>query len=278
MISVLILTLNEEQNLPGCLESVRWSDDVVVFDSYSSDRTVEIARAAGTRVIQRQFDDYGSQREAARTQVDYKHPWVLALDADERPDEDLIREMQGLAASRSPHAAYRMRRKDHFMGRWVRHSTLYPSWFVRLYRPDRMHYEPRGVHEYPTVNGSVGALQGHLIHHSFSKGLGDWFGKHARYAALEARENVNSLQECEQIDWAGLIARRDPIRRRRALKELSFRMPLRPSLRFLYMYLVRGGFLDGRPGFTYCRMLAAYEYMIVLSVDELRRRQRGLPI
>jgi glycosyltransferase involved in cell wall biosynthesis len=257
---------------------VRWTDDVVVFDSFSTDRTVSIARTCGARVFQRQFDDYGSQREAARTQVDYKYPWVLAIDADERPDEELVREMRAAVSGEVGHSAFRMRRKDHFMGQWVKHSTLYPSWFLRLYRPDRVRYEPRAVHEYPTVDGTVGELRGHLIHHSFSKGLGDWFGKHARYAALEARENVKSLDAAQNLDWAGLFHRNDPVRHRRALKDLSVRLPLRPALRFLYMYLLRGGFLDGPAGFTYCRMLAAYELMIVLNMKELRRRERGLPV
>ena len=276
MISVLILTKNEEDNISRCLRSVKWSDDRVVFDSFSTDRTVEIAVAEGARVIQHQFVDYGSQREAARIQVSYRHEWVLAIDADETPDLDLVEELSHIVRQDKRHNAYRVRRKDHFMGCWIKHSTLYPSWFVRFYRHKDIHYERRSVHEYPTVQGDIGELQGHLLHHNFSKGTGEWFRRHVRYAELEAVENLKSLAH-RGVVWQGLFAR-DPIIRRRTLKELSFRLPCRPLLRFLYMYFLRLGFLDGVPGYHYCRLLAIYEYMIVLKMKEIRRRQTGLPL
>lgn len=276
MISIAILTYNEEVNLPGCLDSIAWCDDIVVFDSFSTDRTVELAKAAGVRVVQHRFEDYGSQREAARATVDYKHPWLLFLDADERVDGTLKAELLALPETPTSLSAYRMRRKDHFMGKWIRRSTLYPSWFTRLLWRDRARYEPRAVHEYPTVDGDTGALQGHLIHHSFNKGLEDWLAKHNRYSTLEAQEDLRSL-EAESVRWRDL-ASRDPIARRRALKTLSFRLPCRPLLRFLYMYGLRGGFLDGAAGFAYCRLLYFYELMIVLKIKELRRRRDGKPV
>lgn len=274
-ISVLVLTHNEEVNIQACLASVAWSDDVVVFDSFSTDRTCELARAAGARVVQHPFADYGSQREAARTQVAYKHPWLLMLDADERVEPELARELGALPAEGGPDA-YRVRRKDHFMGRWIRRSTLYPSWFVRVLRHQRVRYEARSVHEYPLVEGPIGVLQGHLVHHNFSKGLTEWVARHNRYATLEAQENARSLMTGDR-DWAGLCSL-NPVRRRRALKLASLRLPFRPLLRFLYMYLLRGGCLDGRPGFWYCRLLAFYELLIVLKLREIvggKDGQRG---
>lgn len=276
MISIVILTYNEEVNLPGCLENVAWCDDVVVFDSFSTDRTVEIARAAGVRVVQHPFENYGAQREAARAAANYRHPWLLFLDADERIDADLQAELLSLPDQPTPHAAYRMRRKDHFMGKWIRHSTLYPSWFTRVLWRERTRYEPRSVHEYPTVEGSTGPLEGHLIHFNFNKGLEDWLAKHNRYSSMEAQENLRSLAQ-RHSDPRGLLSR-NPVRRRRALKELSFRLPCRPLLRFLYMYVLRGGFLDGRPGFWYCRLLAFYELMIVLKMREAFRRSQNLSV
>jgi glycosyltransferase involved in cell wall biosynthesis len=276
MISVLILTKDEEQCLPLCLNSVSWSDDVIVFDSFSTDRTVKVAQAAGARVVQRAFDNYASQREAARTQVNYRYPWVLAVDADEVVEQDLAEEIQRLVRTDAgDHAAYRMRRKDTFMGRWIKHATLYPSWFVRFYRPARIHYGPRAVHEYPTVEGHIGELRGHLVHYNFSKGLGQWLERHNRYSTIEAEESLKSLAR-RPLPMHALF-RSDPVARRRALKELSFRLPCRPLLRFFYMYLLRLGFLDGIPGYHYCRLLAIYEYMIVLKMKEIRRRQQGLP-
>jgi glycosyltransferase involved in cell wall biosynthesis len=276
MISVLILTYNEEENLPHCLDALSWSDDVVVYDSFSTDRTVAVARARGARVFQRAFNGYGEQREAARGEVPYKYAWVLAVDADEEPDAELVGELRQIALrDDGPPHAYRMRRKDQFWGRWIPHATLYPSWFVRFYRHRNIRYEPRSVHEYPVVEGPVGELRGHLIHHSFRKGLGDWLRKHVRYAELEAQENLRSIEQ--GLSLRALFSA-DPIRRRRALKELSFWMPFRPALRFLYMYVLRRGFLDGWAGYTYCRLLATYEYLITLEMKAARRRGRGLAL
>ncbi|WHZ30320.1 MAG: hypothetical protein OJF51_005123 [Nitrospira sp.] len=277
-VSVLILTLNEEVNLPRCLDSLHWCDDIVIFDSYSNDRTVEIAKLRGARVLQRRFDNYGTQREAARVGIEYMHSWVLALDADEIPDEQLISEIQTIAAMPTNTVnAYRMRRKDYFMGQWIRHSTLYPSWFIRFYRPESIRYEPRSVHEYPTVRGEIGELKGHLEHQSFNKGIGEWLRKHVRYAELEAIEDIRELRS-GTIDWGGLLAYRDPVRNRRTLKSISYRMPFRPVLRFLYMYIFKLGLLDGAAGFTYCQLLSIYEYMIVVKMKELHRKSKGLPI
>ncbi len=274
MISVLILTYNEEANIQACLDSVSWSDDVLVFDSFSSDRTCAIAEARGARVLRHRFENYGAQREAARQLGAFKHPWVLALDADERPDGELAEELKALAGSApgGPNA-YRMRRKDHFHGKWIRHSTLYPSWFVRFFRWDKVVYEPRSVHEYPKVEGPVGELKGHLLHYSFSKGLAEWWLKHVRYSELEAAEGLRSLEK--PLDWAGLLQAKNPVRGRRALKDLAARLPFRPLFRFAYGYFWRRGILDGRQGLDYCLMLACYEYMIVLNMRDLSLREAG---
>ncbi len=276
MISVLILTFNEEANLQGCLDSVAWSDDVVVFDSFSSDHTVDLAKAAGARVVQHIFENYGAQREAGRATVPYKHPWLLVLDADERVDAVLAEELRNIATADASFDAYRMRMKNHFLGRWVKRSTLYPGWCVRLLRHDKVHYETRSVHEYPVVSTAIGELQGHLLHFSFNKGLTHWIAKHNQYASMEAEENLRILDRGDS-DLPGLVSR-DPVRRRRAMKLLSMRLPFRPLLRFLYMYIFRLGLLDGVPGFHYCRLLYFYELLIVLKLRELQRRRTGLPV
>ncbi len=277
-ISTLILTLNEEVNLPKCLDSLSWCDDIVVFDSFSTDRTVDIARSRGARVFQHRFDNYGAQREAARTLVDYQYPWVLTVDADERVEPALIEEMRAIAAEDGRgHSAYRMRRKDHFMGRWIPHATLYPTWFVRLYRNESIWYSERTVHEHPEVKGTVGVLEGHLLHYSFNKGFADWLQKHKRYASLEAEEGLRSLLE-NRVDWGGVSKLSDPRERRKFLKVLSYRMPCRPALRFFYMYLIRRGILDGIPGATYCTLLSLYEYLIVINMKQMRRSSHGDPV
>jgi glycosyltransferase involved in cell wall biosynthesis len=276
MISVLILTLNEEANLPRCLESVSWCDDIVVLDSYSNDRTVEIARAAGARVIQRRFDNWAAHQNWALENIEFKHPWVYYSDADEVVTPDLREEMQRVTAdSNNAHVAYRLRYKNFFMGRWIRRCGIYPTWILRLFRPQKVRWE-RLVNPVPVVDGTEGRLQGHFEHYSFNKGLNAWFEKHNRYSWQEAEESLKSLARGE-FDWRDIFAA-DPATRRRALKELSFRLPCRPLLRFLYMFIWKRGFLDGWAGFTYCRLLTIYEYMIVLKMRELRLRERGATI
>lgn len=276
MISVLILTLNEEANLPRCLESVSWCDDIVVLDSYSTDRTVEIARAAGARVIQRRFDNWAAHQNWALENIEFKHPWVYYSDADEVVTPDLREEMQRVTAdSSNAHVAYRLRYKNYFMGRWIRRCGIYPTWILRLFRPQKVRWE-RLVNPVPVVDGTEGRLQSHFEHYSFNKGLNAWFEKHNRYSWQEAEESLKSLARGE-FDWRDIFAA-DPATRRRALKELSFRLPCRPLLRFLYMFIWKRGFLDGWAGFTYCRLLTIYEYMIVLKMRELRLREQGATI
>jgi glycosyltransferase involved in cell wall biosynthesis len=274
VISVLILTRDEEKNLPACLAAVNWSDDIVVFDSYSADQTAEIAKAAGARVVQRRFDNEREQRVAS-LQVEFKHPWVYNPDADEITTPELRNEMLRVVQDKAKsEVAYRVRFKAMFMGRWIKHSSLYPTWVVRLFRPEAIRFE-RDINLRYLVRGTEGRLQSHFEHYSFSKGLNAWFDKHNRYSWQEAEESLKSLAQ-GGFSFGNLLSR-EPARRRRALKELSFRLPCRPSLRFLYMYFLRLGFLDGLPGYHYCRLLSIYEYMIVLKMREIRRRQAGLP-
>ncbi len=273
MISVLILTLNEEASLPRCLESVAWSNDIVVFDSFSSDRTVGIARRAGARLVQRHFDNEREQRTAS-LQVPFKNPWVYNPDADEVSTPELSAEMLSVVKDTGrSEQAYRMRFKTMFMGRWMKHSSLYPTWVVRLFRPERLRFERTTNLRY-IVDGSEGRLNSHFEHYTFDKGFNAWFHKHNEYSWHEAQETLESLAGTRFS--INQLLTRDPVARRRALKELSFRLPCRPMLRFLYMYILRLGLLDGVPGYHYCRLLSIYEYMIVLKMKEIRRKQQGL--
>jgi glycosyltransferase involved in cell wall biosynthesis len=275
-VSVCIMTCNEEANIRACLESVAWSDDVVIIDSFSSDRTVEIARAFGARVFQRAYDNEAGQRTFGIEGITYKNRWVYTPDADEVTPPDLRDEMLAIARDHTrPESAFRIRYKNMFMGRWIKHSSLYPTWITRLVRPDRVRYE-RDAHSRCLTEGPEGRLEAHFIHYSFNKGMNAWYDKHNRYSSSEARETVVSLRE-KRVPWRDVLSGVPEVRRR-ALKELSMRLPFRPAARFLYMYVLRGGFLDGKEGYHYCRLLAAYEYMIVIKTEELRRREEGLPV
>ncbi|MCR4411179.1 MAG: glycosyltransferase family 2 protein [Thermoguttaceae bacterium] len=271
MISVLILTKNEELNIARCLESVRWADDVVVLDDHSTDRTVEIARRLGARVIVHSAGNERQQRTYSLRQIQFRHPWVYNPDADELTPDDLRDEMLAVVADTSrPEVAYRVRFKNLFLGKWIKHSSLYPTWVMRLFRPEKIRFE-RATNLTYLADGPVGRLESHFLHDSFHRGMRAWLEKHVRYAHYEAVENLKHLAE-GRLDWRGLVSWTDPVRRRAALKQLSFRLPCRPLLRFVYMYFLRRGFLDGRAGYTYCRLLALYEQMIVFQRDDLVRR------
>jgi glycosyltransferase involved in cell wall biosynthesis len=272
-ISVLILTLNEEVNLPGCLESVSWSDDIVVFDSYSSDRTVALAEAAGARVVRRVFDNYAGQRNAALTQVRYKHPWVLMVDADERWPRGMYEEMKEALARNGDVSIYYFLRRDMFLGRWLRH-TGYPTWAGRLVKLGDVTVE-RAINEQYLTTGRKGYLQGHFRHHPFNRGVAHWLHRHNQYSSMEAQALAGEIKG--RVPWRDFFSR-EPAQRRQALKQLAYRLPCRPLLVFCYLYFVRLGFLDGRAGLAYCRLRAIYEYMIDLKIRELRRRGEGLPV
>lgn len=270
-VSILILTLNEEQNLPACLESVKWCDDIVVLDSFSTDRTVKIARAAGVREYQRQFDDFASQRNYALDQIAFKNPWVFHLDADERFTEALRGECEAVTAE-DKLSGFLVPSKMIFMGRWLRWAGMYPSYQMRLMKLGEIKFVEKGHGQREAeAQRGVGRLRESYLHYNFSKGLEDWLAKHDRYSAKEAEESLNQRRN-GHLHWADLFAVRDPVRRRRALKTLSMRLPCRPALRFVYMYFLRMGMLDGRAGLAYCRLLAMYENMIVMKMKELERR------
>ncbi|MGA2190456.1 MAG: glycosyltransferase family 2 protein [Steroidobacteraceae bacterium] len=274
-ISVLILTLNEEINLAACMDSCAWCDDIIVFDSFSGDRTREIAAMKNARFIQRRFDNYAAQRNAALTEVQFKHPWVLMIDADERVPNDLAAEMQRAVANADTDTAlFRMRRKDFFLGRWLRRSSGYPTWFGRLMRLGRVRVE-REINEEYIADGKVVHLRAHLLHYPFNKGIAHWYERHNVYSSMEAQAKIRSRNAA--LSPQALLSG-DPIERRRVLKRLGYRLPMRPALVFLYLYVVRLGFLDGRAGLTFSRMRASYELLIDLKVLEAERRRSGAPV
>ena len=274
-ISVVILTLNEEMNLAECIDSCAWSDDIVVFDSFSTDRTQEIAAHRGVRFIERRFDNYAAQRNAALTEVQYRHSWVLMVDADERTPNDLAAEMaRAVANAESDTVMFRMRRKDFFLGRWLRRSSGYPSWFGRLVRLGRVRVE-RAVNEEYIADGKIVHLESHLLHYPFNRGIAHWYERHNRYSSMEALAKLAA--RATPLSMKSLL-RADPVDRRRVLKEFVYRLPMRPSIWFFYLYIFRLGFLDGRAGLAFSRMRASYEMMIDLKVLELERGRRKAPV
>lgn len=274
-VSVLILTLNEEANLGDCIDSCGWCDDVIVFDSLSQDRTREIALAKNARVIERPFDNYASQRNAALSGVQFKHPWVLMVDADERVPAELAAEASAKTAAADPDTVmFRMRRKDFFLGQWLKRSSGYPTWFGRLVRIGRVHVE-RDVNEEYVADGRIERLNSHLHHYPFNKGVAYWFERHNRYSSMEALAKVSMAVADHR---AGALFGADPVARRKTMKQMLYRVPARPFIVFLYLYFIRLGVLDGHAGFQFSRMRAIYESLIDVKVMEIKRRQRGLVV
>jgi glycosyltransferase involved in cell wall biosynthesis len=265
-LAVVILTKNEAIDILACIESCRFADEVVVFDSFSSDDTVSIATGAGATVHKRAFTNYAEQRNAAIDAAAH-HQWILMVDADERVPPALAAEVRASIEAAAPEAAlYCMRRKDYFQGRWLRRSSGYPTWFGRLLRPNGVRFD-RDINEVARTDGTTHYLKEHLDHYPFSKGIAYWIERHNTYSSLEARrlraERSEPLPLTTNI-W-------NPTERRRLLKQLFYRLPCRPWLAFVGLYVLRGGFLDGRPGFRYCRMRAMYESMIEMKLAELRQ-------
>ena len=275
-VSVIVLTFNEEENIGRCLDSVAWCDDVVVLDSLSTDRTREIAEAKGARVAERRFDNYANQRNYALQEIPYKYDWALMLDADEVVPEELRREMEAAVAGGDEDVTlYRMRRKDYFMGAWLKYSSNYSSlWFGRLMRLGRVWVE-RTINEEYHTDGTTRDLPAALVHYPFNKGIGAWVEKHNRYSSMEAELIVTGGGRSWR--WGALFDS-DPVVRRKALKALVYTLPGRPLLMFLGRYLATGGILDGRAGLMFCLLKTYYEYLIDCKVRELRRRAQDLPV
>lgn len=271
--SIFIQTLNEEDNLPGCLDSVAFADDIVVLDSLSTDGTERIARDRGCRWFARKFDGRGPHQNWAMQNIEFKHPWVFYLDADERMTPELRAECEKIVADAGEQrVAFYVGRRNFFRGKWIRHA-MPPGAIMRFFKPPKIRFA-RLANPVPTIDGPHGYLREHFLHYNFSKGLSEWFERHNRYSTYEARETIKALAD-RPIRVRNLFSR-DSIARRMELKNISFRMPGRPLLKFLYMYFFKLGILDGGPGLTYCVLQAIYEYQIVLKVKELRRIERGL--
>ena len=269
-VSILILTKNEQQDLPACLASVSWSDDIHVFDSFSTDSTVEIAEAAGAKVTQRVFDNWSAHQNWGLQNITFKHPWVFYIDADERMTAELVRAVQDSVTHPGNHVAFRVRRRDFFMGQWLRHVQASP-FYMRLFRPDKMRYE-RLVNPVSIADGPVGQINGYLDHFPFSKGVGHWLDRHNSYSTFEAIQIIDNQKNQASFSLYKALFERDFNTRRVHQKELFYKLPARPLLKFCLLYLGKRGFMDGKAGLTYSVLQSMYEYMILLKTREFRDR------
>jgi glycosyltransferase involved in cell wall biosynthesis len=270
-LTVIILTYNEELNLPQALRSVcGWAQQVIVLDSFSTDRTVQIAREFGAEVYQHRFEDYAKQRNHALT-LPIRSEWILFLDADEWVPPELQREIAAVIDRNPPEDGFYIKRRFIWMGRWIRRG-YYPTWILRLARRGRVRCEERQVNEHLIVDGAVGYLQHDFIHED-RKDLADWIAKHVRYARREADELIKRELRVAQEEIDARLFGTQAQRKRWLRRHVWERLPpfVRPWLFFFYRYVLRGGFLDGRAAFVY-HFLHALWFMTLIDAFWLEQR------
>ena len=249
-IAVIILTFNEEPNIAQALESVQgWARQIFILDSYSTDRTLEIASRFPCSVVQNRFEDYSKQRNFALDHFPISTEWVFFLDADEWVSMELKQEISDLLSTNPVENGYYLKIRLIWMGQWIRRG-YYPTWILRLFRHGKARCEDRAVNEHLIVEGQTGYLKNDFIHED-RKGVTDWIMKHNDYATREAMELFNKATTERGIDvqFYGTQAERKRWLRSRVWNNLP---PLiRPFIYFLYRYVLRGGFLDGKAAFVY---------------------------
>jgi glycosyltransferase involved in cell wall biosynthesis len=244
-LSVCVITANEEERLRPCLESVAWADEIVVVDAESSDKTVVVAREFTDRVLVRPWPGFAAQKNFAIEQA--TGDWILSLDADEQVTPELRQEIERVLRAGGPAVGYSVPRRNIFWGRWIRHGRLYPDWQLRLFRHGRGRFVDLEVHESVRVEGPVGRLAAPLLHASY-RDLSDCLARFDRYATLAAEDLVRRGGRVGPADlW------------------------LRPLGRFLSMYVLHRGFLDGWRGFVLASLYAHYVFVRSVKAWEKMR-------
>jgi glycosyltransferase involved in cell wall biosynthesis len=271
-ISFIIPTRNEERNIRRAIESVvDWADEVFVLDSYSNDRTVELAKAMGVHVAQRRFDNFAAQKNWALDHLPIGNEWVFFLDADERVPGELRTEItEAISGHGCGWDGYFVGMKQLFMGSVIAHGGWSPNLRLLLFKHRLGRYEERMVHEHLTLRGRVGRLKNFLIHED-RKGIHQYFERHNVYSTMEALEAHRYLTEKIKHGSLSHTLLGGAPGRRRALKQWAYRhLPCRPLFKFLWSYGAKLGFLDGAIGFRYCLLQSLYEYQVSLKLIELR--------
>jgi glycosyltransferase involved in cell wall biosynthesis len=243
-ITARVNTFNEEDNIAAALESVAWADEILVVDSFSTDRTVAIARRYTDRVVQHAFANYGAQHNYADSLC--SHDWVLSLDADERVTPELAGAIQRLRAAGTDHDGFRFARLTWYLGRWIRHSGWYPNWQTRLYRRAVTRWEGE-LHERACIDGRVGQLAGDLLH----------FTRRSLHEHIEVMNRYT--------DTAAAVRFRD------GRRLSTWALALTPPAVFCRSYLLKQGFRDGWQGVVIAYLAAAYVH---LKQAKLMERQR----
>ena len=276
-VSLIVPIRNEAGNLPRCLASITWADEIFVVDSQSTDGSIEIAETNGARVVQFKFNGtWPKKKNWALENLPFRNEWVFILDADEVLPPEAEAEFSTAIRGAGEIAGYWINRRFMFIGKWLRHA-YYPNWNLRLFRHSLGRYEKltdadtqsgdNEVHEHVVVQGPTGRLRCEMDHYAFPS-IDVFIEKHNRYSNWEARVAT----ERHLAGSSGHLVHQR-VNRRRKLKELSHRLPFRGLLRFLYVYIWQKGFLDGREGYYFARLHGIYEFLSVAKTYELLKKQ-----
>lgn len=277
-ISILIPIKNEAHNLPRCLDAVSWADEIFVVDSKSSDGSQAIVENYGAKLVQFEFNGiWPKKKNWSLENLPFTHEWVFILDADEVMPPEAEEEFRRIVTDPNPPVdGYWINRRFMFLGKWLKHA-YYPNWNLRLFRHRLGRYEKltdvatasgdNEVHEHVVIEGGrTGRLKCEMDHYAFPS-VDVFVEKHNRYANWEARVALDQYLKASsgslQHGAVGL---------RRRLKQLSQKMPFRPMLRFLYVFVWQRGFLDGIEGYHFAKLHAMYEYLCVVKTFEQKRQ------
>ncbi len=271
-VSVVIPVKNEAKNLKRCLRSVEWASEVFVVDSQSTDGTCQIAEESGARVVQFKYDGgWPKKKNWALQTLRFANEWILLLDADEVVMEGAAQEIAEVVERKDPINGYWINRRFMFLGKWLRHA-YYPNWNLRLFKHSSGRFERLvegetnsgdvEIHEHVFVEGQTGRLRAELEHYAFPT-VESFIEKHNRYSNWEAQLALELGRK-----RAGARPQHGSVNLRRRLKLLSRQLPMRPLLRFLYIYILQRGFLDGIEGYYFARLHACYEWMSVIKTYE----------
>ncbi len=276
-VSVIVPVKNEAENLRRCLPALDWADEVFVVDSQSTDDTRDVALERGANVVQFAFNGvYPKKKNWSLDNLPFRNEWVLIVDADEVVVPALAEEVRARIAADEADGYY-LNSKYYFLGRRIKHCGYSECWNLRLFKRRLGRYErmpdlsggragDNEAHEHVELKGRVGRLTHELDHHAYPT-IAAWVEKHNRYAVWEAAQYERFLSE----PIPGGIGRGK--RFKRMLKKVYLRLPMRPAVRFVYSYVLRLGFLDGKPGLVFCGLLSFYDFLAWANVYE--RRVRG---
>lgn len=272
-LAVIILSFNEEKNIAQALDSVvGWANEIIVVDSFSTDRTVEIAASYGCQIYQNRFESFSKQRNFAIEMIPIKSEWIFFLDADEWIPRELKLEIDDRLTQNPTENGFFIKWRFIWMGKWIRRG-YYPTWILRLFRKGAGRCEERKVNEHFIVDGAVDYLLNDMIHED-QKGVGEWISKHNRYATFEALDLLEA-EKHQDTEYTRAKPFGTQAERKRWIRySIWNRIPLfsRPFVYFIYRYVIRGGILDGRAAFIY-HFLQAFWYPMLIDIKYLELKE-----